>query len=285
MSAFVNQATALDNRYKTVLKNQDTNSWHLKCFRHDCVRSRKTSDRNTQSMKPLEQHQRCKFYVAVSYCPEEKLFYVRKNSGCNFTHHGHPPIPRDQIVLGIKQIPDECRKDTEEMLASHVPIAAVNEMIKIRTNNHVTGDSLKHLRRVVMAAKTGGTIDSNRSPAQLALDILRESKGCNYSYLSASMDRATSLVSIRKGSWKKGKKSTSLVDAASEEEQEPYEAYIDDERKRYVQSVLKSLSLGESFMLCLHLFLHIHISTHLVCIYCSLPIRICARAHVRVLSS
>ncbi len=185
-------------------------------------------------------------------------------------------------MLGIKQIPDECRKDTEEMLASHVPIAAVNEMIKIRTNNHVTGDSLKHLRRVVMAAKTGGTIDSNRSPAQLALDILRESKGCNYSYLSASMDRATSLVSIRKGSWKKGKKSTSLVDAASEEEQEPYEAYIDDERKRYVQSVLKSLSLGESFMLCLHLFLHIHISTHLVCIYCSLPIRICARAHVHV---
>lgn len=111
----------------------------------------------------------------------------------------------------------------------------------------MTGDSLKHLRRVVMAAKTGGTIDSNRSPAQLALDILRESKGCNYSYLSASMDRATSLVSIRKGSWKKGKKSTSLVDAASKEEQEPYEAYIDDERKRYVQSVLKALSLGESF--------------------------------------
>ena len=233
----------------------------------------------SQSMKPLEQEKRCKFYVPVSYCMEKQLFYVRKNSGCNLTHNGHPRILKDQLVLGIKAIPEECRKDTEEMLAYHVPIAAVNQMIKIRTNHNVTGDALKHLRRVVMSAKTGEKIDSNKSPAQLALDILRSSKGCSYSYLSASMNRATSLVSIRKGSWKMGKKSSSVVASSDVDKQEEYVTYIDDERKRYIESVLKALSLGE----CLHMRscayplapAHIRICTH-VFLHC---IRICAYAH------
>ena len=243
LSETVNQCTAFANGYYTILHKYHATRWHLKCFRGSCIRQKsRTSGQQYQSKRPENKHTTCKFYIPVQYCTEHNLFFLRKNGGCNFTHNGHLVQERELMKMGIKQIPDDIRNDAEEMLSRHVPTAIVAQVVKIRSKNYLTNDALKHLRRIALSEK----VNSTKSAAELTLDILRQEKGCNYSYIIGSLDHAKSLITIRKGSWKMPKSNT--ASSLNEEIKDEIMCANDlDERTRYTNSLLRGLSVGKNF--------------------------------------
>ena len=145
------------------------------------------------------------------------------------------------MKLGIKSIPADIREDAASMLAQHIPTAIIAKIVKIRSKNYLTSDSLKSLRRTVFADNGG----DSKTVAERTLDLLRKEKGCNYSYILGSMDYAKSLITIRKGSWKMPKKSSISVDLEEKFQEETMNSSNDDERTRYTNSLLRGLSVGE----------------------------------------
>lgn len=153
-------------------------------------------------------------------------------------------MSRELMQLGVKQIPPNLREEVEEMLSSHLPIDVIARVIQIRTSNYLTHDSLRSLRRIAL----GDKVDSMKSPAELTLSILRELKGCSYTYISGSWDRAKSLITVRKGSWKLSLSNTCQQQENLNEESvsaETVSAKNDDERTRYIGNLLSGLSIGE----------------------------------------
>ena len=208
LSETVNQATTFANGYYTILQTYSNVRWHLRCFRgKKCALRVRTSNHSTQSKRARDKSELCNFYIPVSYCTDRKLFYIRKNGGCNFTHNGHFRLDQEMMKLGIKSIPADIREDAASMLAQHIPTAIIAKIVKIRSKNYLTSDSLKSLRRTVFADNGG----DSKTVAERTLDLLRKEKGCNYSYILGSMDYAKSLITIRKGSWKMPKKSSISV--------------------------------------------------------------------------
>ena len=92
----------------------------------------------------------------------------------------------------------------------------------------------------------GEKISGSKLPAEMTLEILRNCQGCSYSYVTGSMDRANSLITIRKGSWKMGLTSPKDQSSAAREnhDEETMEVTKDDERARYVKNMINGLSLG-----------------------------------------
>lgn len=250
LSDTVNNDTAFDNGYKTVLHKYDNTRWHLRCFRSQCTRNRaRNSELKTQSKRTSDKSELCNFYLPVHYCTDRHLFFVRKNGGCNFTHNGHFFQDREIMLMGIKQIPADIRRDTEAMLAEHVPTAVVAQVVKLRCRYYMTPHALKHLRRVVFSEKYSDALTA----AEKTLQLLRQDKSCNYSYILGSMDHAKSLITIRKGSWKLRKTAPASVEP-EEQHEETMSLTDEDERTRYTYSLLEGLSVGKktSYSLLFH---------------------------------
>ena len=165
------------------------------------------------------------------------------------------------------------------MLKKNCPTSVVDLLMKILTNNHLSSDSLKSMRRAVLISKHKN--DNDESTALTLLRLLEEKEGTNYYYMTGSYSESLKLVRLRKVCKKKQKckpckkkgkvyhetnnhvkamvNELSLdVDVSDEylpdecppdKYQETTEISQDDETNYYVKAVVKGLSLGDGEVL------------------------------------
>ena len=95
--------------------------------------------------------------------PASKRMFVRKYSGCDWTHKRHPHTERNLFRGGKRDVSAAHLETAAKLLENNMPTAMVDEWLSLVSGNKLSKDSIKSLRQSVMYTKHN--IDGTRGTA------------------------------------------------------------------------------------------------------------------------
>ena len=158
--------------------------------------------------------------------------FVRKYSGCDWTHKRHPHTERNLFRGGKRDVSAAHLETAAKLLENNMPTAMVDEWLSLVSGNKLSKDSIKSLRQSVMYTKhnSDGTRDTT---AQKLIHNLQTTENCEYIILTGGYDEALDRVRITKP--RKSKRSKEVMEDVTA---------IDEEMEDQVKNVVKGLALG-----------------------------------------
>lgn len=150
----INNASCFDNGYTLAVKGRDgrkgktTIKLTLRCAgrgKHTSSyvsKAKESSTRKSHTMAPNSKEDECPFEIPVYYDTVLKRFYVRQNSGCNFTHHQHPPVARELNRSSTRNLPQDHLDTAVDLLKKHCPTNIVNMVLEALGNNTLSSGSV-----------------------------------------------------------------------------------------------------------------------------------------------
>ena len=90
------------------------------------------------------------FYLPDFFESSTKRFFVRANSGRNFAHNGHSPVPRDFADALLGNIPKSTLETAKKTLKGNVPTNMINSPLQVMDNNTLSKNTLRHLLATVL---------------------------------------------------------------------------------------------------------------------------------------
>ena len=149
-----------------------------------------------ESCAPTCNDEKCGFSIAAYFEHATNRFFVRENSGRNFSHNGHSAMPREYSDASLGNIPRSTLDTAMKLIEKNVPSSMINTVLDVMDKNTLSRKSLDHLRSTVLNRKHGR--DSKESTGTTLMRLLKEKEGCDFVYMTGSYDQAMKRVRLHK---------------------------------------------------------------------------------------
>ena len=161
------------------------------------VSRRTIRDSSIHTTRPTCKADVCPFHFSVYEDPASKRMFVRKYSGCDWTHKRHPHTERNLFRGGKRDVSAAHLETAAKLLENNMPTAMVDEWLRLVSGNKLSKDSIKSLRQSVMYTKHNS--DGTRgTTAQKLIHNLQTTENCEYLILTGGYNDAIDKVRITK---------------------------------------------------------------------------------------
>ena len=198
----MNGMSCIDNGYEVTSASKKGDLHYIGC--ENCRKakpSKKKKYDETQSSKPEDNSQTCKFKLVLRYDNTMGQYYMRKNGGHCLFHNSHSPAVKEVKEHGTRNVPKADLKDAVDMLKRNVDKSVVKELVQMRTGMKLSDDALAKLKQT-MVVDTHKK-DANETMATTFINMVEENPDIEYVAYFGSYSEATKKVRVRKRSSKR----------------------------------------------------------------------------------
>lgn len=105
------------------------------------------------TQKATKKEKVCTFYFPVYEDENCERLYIRKNSGCCWSHRGHTLEDKSLMREGKRDVPVESLETAKKLLEENLSSSFVKEYLKVTTGVQLSTDSIQSIRMSVMVSK------------------------------------------------------------------------------------------------------------------------------------